>query len=556
MLDPGLIELSSDGNLAEFKVIPNTHGPLTVDAITELLSLPELCQLFPRQNVIDKAVIQVNQLIGQDDGQYEQFFEIAERRDGEITLTIAEDNMSAEMSLSAPWGGKAVTLPDILKALKANGIALGLSKLKIQSLLKQLETLEPGQTSSDTIAHGKPAINGTNAFIDRKVPLARERLLQPQERADGTVDMRNLGEIIMVKPNDTLMVKIPATEGVQGYDVKGSALLPVPGKDIKMTAGTGTALLDSDANTLIATVSGQPVETKTGMQVDDVLQIKDVDVGYGNVDFKGSILITGDVHEGMVVKTTGDITVMGFVDSAHLIADGDITVSKGVIGRQLKDDQLSTTLEAKGQISAQFVQYSNLKAEGDILVTKQLLHSHSDTNTTLTVSDANGRRGDLVGGIAKAAKGIKAVIIGATAGTKTDIYCAMHHGELKETMKQLDQSVKLMVVAKLNIEASLNKLPPKSEWQDDELMVEQVKGMLEEKRRINTERSREELEFNTIKQEVDDYYQHYRIEACKHIFANVEIHIGPAFNRTQREHGPCMVFNEGQEISFDYSNRK
>lgn len=68
--------------------------------------------------------------------------------------------------------------------------------------------------------------------------------------------------------------------------------------------------------------------------------------------------------------------------------------------------------------------------------------------------------------------------------------------------------------------------------------------------------SREEQEFNAIKQEVENYYQEYRIEACKHIFANVELHIGPAFNRTQREHGPCIVVNEGQEISFDYSNRK
>ncbi|QYJ85727.1 FapA family protein [Shewanella mesophila] len=556
MLDPGLIELSNDGKFAELRLIPNTHGPVSVEGINELLSFPELSRLFPRTNVIDKAVIQVNKLIGQDDGQYELFFEVAERRDGEIEIAIAEDNMSAEMTLVAPWGGNETTLPDILKALKANNISMGLSKLKIQSLLKQLTSLQPGESCTNVIAHGKPAINGDNAIIERKVPLARERLLQPQEREDGTVDMRNLGDVIMVKPNDTLMIKKPATEGTSGYDVRGQKLEPIPGKDITLTAGNGAHLLESDANVLVASVAGQPVETKTGMQVDDVLEIKDVDIGYGNVDFKGSILVTGDVHEGMVVKTTGDITVMGFVDSAHLIANGDITVSKGVIGRQLKEDQLSTKLHAKGQISAQFVQYSELEAEGEILVTKQLLHSHTSTTQTLTVSDANGRRGDLVGGIAKSDKGVKAVIIGATAGTKTEIYCAMKYGELKESLKQFDQSIKQMVVAKLNIESSLNKLPPKAQWQDDELMVEQVKGMLEEKRRITAECSKEEIEYNLAHQEVEDYYQQYRIEACKHIFANVELHIGPAFNRTQREHGPCIVTNVNQEINFDYSSRK
>lgn len=149
MLDPGLIELSSDGNLAELKVIPNTHGPLTVDAILELLTLPEFCQLFPRKNVIEKAVAQVNKVIGQDDGQYELFFEIAERRDAEIAITLSDDKMSAEMTLTAPWGGKSLTLQDILRALKAEQISMGLSKVKIEALLAKLPTLAPGESCSE-----------------------------------------------------------------------------------------------------------------------------------------------------------------------------------------------------------------------------------------------------------------------------------------------------------------------------------------------------------------------------------------------------------------------
>lgn len=553
MLSPELIELSCDGTLAQLKVTPAIHGPISVEMINQLLSLSEFCQLYPLKPVIDKAVIQVNQLIDQDDGHSPQLFNIAERRDGKLEFKLAEDKMSAAMTLTAAWGGKEISLPNILNALKQQAICMGLSKLKIQSALQQLTQLRPGEQCTEVIAHGKAAINGVHASIERKVPLARERLLQPQKREDGTVDMRNLGEVIMVKPNDVLMIKTPATHGSEGYKVNGEKLTPVIGKDIKMVAGNGTHFLRDCHNTLIASKAGQPVETTNGMQVDDVLQIKDVDIGYGNVDFKGSILITGDVHEGMVVKSSGDITVMGFVDSAHLIAQGDITVSKGVIGRQLKDERLSTTLEAKGQISAQFVQYSNVTADKDILITKQLLHSHTETQSRLTVSDANGRRGDLVGGIAKANKGIKAVIIGATAGTKTETYCAMHLGELKEALKQLDQGIKQMVVARLNIESRLNKLPPKASWQDDELMVEQVKGMLEEKHRITAECAREEVEYTLLQREVEDYYQQYRIEASKHIFANVELHIGPAHQRTQREHGPCIVNNHNHEISFDYS---
>ncbi|MGI2184224.1 DUF342 domain-containing protein [Shewanella oncorhynchi] len=553
MLDPELIELNSDKTKAELRLIPNVHGPVTHEDIMRLLSLPEFAALFPLEPAIAKTVAKINSLCNQDDGKFELYTTLAERRDGSIAIEISPDKMQASLKLTAAWGGKQIDLPEILTHLKKNNVCMGLSKLKIQALLKQLSTLKPGEICQSEIAQGKAPVNGLNAVLERKVFLARERLLQPQEREDGSVDMRNLGAMIVVKANDLLMVKHLATEGTPGYNIKGEVLKQKPGKDAVLQAGTGTAFHPKDPNKLIATVPGQPVETRTGMNVDDVLQLKDVDISTGHVTFKGSILITGDVHEGMIVKSSGDITVMGFVDSATLEAEGDVTVSKGIIGRQIKANEYSTNIYSQGQISAQFVQYSQLVAKGNILVTKQLLHSNTKTAGSLTVSDPSGRRGDLVGGVAHAEKGITAVVIGATAGTKTDVYCAMGHAELKQDLKLLDESVKAMVVASLDIEARLNKLPPKSEWQADAVMIEQIKMMLDEKNRIMDERTREELEFDTFKQEVEGYYEKYRIEVLKHVFLNVELHIGPANHRTAREHGTCCIANVNQEINFDYN---
>ncbi|MBW3528042.1 FapA family protein [Shewanella sp. NKUCC05_KAH] len=553
MLDPELIELNSDKTKAELRLIPNVHGPVTHEDIMRLLSLPEFVALFPLEPAIAKTVAKINSLCNQDDGKFELYTTLAERRDGSIAIEISPDKMQASLKLTAAWGGKQIDLPEILTHLKKNNVCMGLSKLKIQALLKQLSTLKPGEICQSEIAQGKAPVNGLNAVLERKVFLARERLLQPQEREDGSVDMRNLGAMIVVKANDLLMVKHLATEGTPGYNIKGEVLKQKPGKDAVLQAGTGTAFHPKDPNKLIATVPGQPVETRTGMNVDDVLQLKDVDISTGHVTFKGSILITGDVHEGMIVKSSGDITVMGFVDSATLEAEGDVTVSKGIIGRQIKANEYSTNIYSQGQISAQFVQYSQLVAKGNILVTKQLLHSNTKTAGSLTVSDPSGRRGDLVGGVAHAEKGITAVVIGATAGTKTDVYCAMGQAELKQDLKLLDESVKAMVVASLDIEARLNKLPPKSEWQADAVMIEQIKMMLDEKNRIMDERTREELEFDTFKQEVEGYYEKYRIEVLKHVFLNVELHIGPANHRTAREHGTCCIANVNQEINFDYN---
>ncbi len=553
MLDPELLELNSDKNKAELRLIPNIHGPVTHDAIMRLLSLPEFASLFPLETTITKTVAKINSVCNKDEGKFELFAVLAERRDGSIAIEISPDKMQASLTLTAAWGGKEIDLPAILTYLKKNNVCMGLSKLKIQALLQQLGTLKAGETCQSEIAQGKAAINGKNARFERKVFLARERLLQPQEREDGSVDMRNLGSMIMVKANDVLMIKHPVTEGTPGYNIKGEVLKQKSGKDIVLQAGTGTAFHPKERNILIATVAGQPVETRTGMNVDDVLELKDVDIGTGHITFKGSILITGDVHEGMMVKSSGDITVMGFVDSATLEAEGDITVSKGVIGRQVKVNEFSTNLYAQGQISAQFEQYSHLVAKGNILVTKQLLHSNTKTAGSLTVSDPSGRRGDLVGGVAHAEKGITAVVIGATAGTKTDVYCAMEQAALKQDLKLLDESVQAMVVASLDITARLNKLPPKSEWQADAIMIEQIKMMLDEKNRIMAERTREELELDNLKLEVEGYYEKYRIDALKHVFLNVEVHIGPLNHRTAREHGTCCIANVNQEINFDYN---
>ncbi|MGL5487652.1 MAG: DUF342 domain-containing protein [Shewanella sp.] len=553
MLAPELLELSSDKSQAELRLIPKDHGPINRDDVMRLLYLPEFCSLYPLDQAIDKVVAQTNSLCNQDEGKFELFAVLAERRDGSVKIEISPDKMLATMTLTAPCGGKAVDLPEILTELKKNNVCMGLSKLKIQTLLQKITKLKPGDSCKSEIAQGKHAVNGQNAVLERKVSLARERLLQPQEREDGTVDMRNLGSMIMVKPNDILMIKHPATEGSPGYNIKGEVIKQKPGKDLPLQAGTGTDFHPKDPNKLIATVAGQPVETRTGMNVDDVLQLKDVDISTGHVTFKGSILITGDVHEGMIVKSSGDITVMGFVDSATLEAEGDITVSKGVIGRQIRVNEFSTNITAQGQISAQFVQYSQLNAKGNILITKQLLHSNTKTAGTLTVSDTSGRRGDLIGGVAHAEKGLIAVGIGATAGTKTEVFVAMEQGELKQNLKQLEESVQTMVVATLDIEARLRKLPPKSEWQNDPVMIEQIKMMIDEKNRILNERSREELEFDGLKQEVESYYDKYRIDVIKHVFLNVEFHIGQANHRTTREHGTCSITNLNQEINFDYN---
>ncbi|MGL4613056.1 MAG: flagellar assembly protein A, partial [Shewanella sp.] len=229
MLDPKCLELTADKTRAELCLIPAHHGPVSNEDIMRLLSLPEFAALFPLEMAITQAIEKINSSYNQEEGHSSLRTTIAERRNGTLAVTISPDNMQASLSLTAPWGGKPINLPQVLVHLKNHNVLMGLSKLRIQRLLQQQSKLQPGQSCESDIAQGKLPSNGVNARLERKVFLARERLLQPQLRDDGSVDMRNLGALIVVKPKELLMIKHPATEGSPGYNIQGEVLTPIPG---------------------------------------------------------------------------------------------------------------------------------------------------------------------------------------------------------------------------------------------------------------------------------------------------------------------------------------
>lgn len=557
MLDSELIRLSEDNNQAEVRLIPNKHAPLTVPNLLGLLNVEPFNQLSPILANLEDAVSQINKFSGKRAGDEEFVFVLAERNNCKIEITLDKDNMQAEVNLTAGWGDHQVSIDDILAELNNHNIHVGIDKQKIDEQLTQLSTLSPGQQTKIIVAEGQQPIHGKDAELKRKVSLARERLLQPQLKSDGNVDMRNLGEINMVQVDDVLIEKIPADDGTKGFNLLGKELLPKSGKDTKLKAGPGTCINPKNPLQLLATMTGQVVEVKGVLQVDDMLTIKNVDVSTGHIKFKGSILITGDVDAEMIVKSSGDITVMGFVDSATLEAEGDIIVNKGILGRQLTSQdnhqQLATKINAQGQIRAQFVQYSELTAIGDITITKQLLHSQTTTQGKLTVSDGFNRRGDIVGGSVNANNGINVVSIGATSGTKTAIYCAMKEDDIRDQVQDRSQELKTLVEEDNSLWIKINNLPPKDKWKHDHGIVSEIKEMLYEKNRFNQQRVNDEVELQQLQLELDQYFQVHNIEVGKCIFDNVELHIGSASTITQREYGPCRVLHKDKKIDFDYA---
>lgn len=360
---------------------------------------------------------------------------IAEIFDADLSLTVSDDNMTVTASAIVGFAGKPLTPEAVIAKLKAKQITSGIQRKAIDALVEHTQEAPAGAELSVIVAKGKYPIHGSNAKFKPLTDDARKRVLKPQLRADGTADMRDLGAEVTVDPGQPLLQKIPLSKGRPGFTVYGQELEAHDGDDRDFKLGEGTRLSDTDANVIVADRTGMPSYNDNSVQVDDVMQLNNVDVSTGHIKFKGSVVVTGSISEGMKVSCTGDITVGGYVDSAELHADGNITVRKGCIGRLLNTGEeydeeadewipdVSTKLVAGGSIWCAYAQYSYLNAETGVHTDKQLTHCHVITSGPLAIGgDGRSARGKLIGGTIETCDHIYCGQLGAPAGTKTRVY--------------------------------------------------------------------------------------------------------------------------------------
>ena len=365
---------------------------------------------------------------------------IAEIFDADLNLLVSDDDMKVTASAIVGFGGKALTQEAIIAKLKEKKVTSGIQRKAIDALVEPTNEAPPGAELSVTVAKGKYPINGSNAKFKPLADDARKRVLRPQLREDGTADMRDLGAQVTVDPEQPLLQKIPPSKGRPGFTVFGQELEAHDGEDRDFKPGEGTRVSETDSNLIVADRTGMPSFNDNSVQVDDVMQLNNVDVSTGHVKFKGSVIVSGNVSEGMKVTCSGDITVGGYVDSAELYADGNITVRKGCIGRLLNSGEtaehdedaddwipdVSTKLVAGGSIWCAYAQYSCLDSQNGVHTDKQLTHCHVITKGQLAIGgEGRNARGKLIGGTIETCDHIYCGQLGAPAGTKTRIYWSL-----------------------------------------------------------------------------------------------------------------------------------
>ncbi len=358
-------------------------------------------------------------------------------------ISVSPDKMSAMITLRDDGVRYQVTESEIMEALRRSGVKYGIIYKNLKKLIES-----PAFDVPILIAKGRPPIDGQ----DGRVEITVKKRKNSRESKRGRVDLKEFAsrERIIVKKGDVIGKLIKPTKGIPGANVFGEKLNPKPGKPAKIRIGDGIKI-EKDG-TLVATKSGQLVLEGESIYISDTLIIKgDVDYSVGNIEFPGSVEISGDVKPGFVVRATGTIKVKGIVEAATVISYESNVELTGVKGRE------KGMIKAGKDVIAKFLESTHVEAGRDVEVDGPI------TNCVVKAKNkvlSSGKKGVIVGGMVLAGKEIEAEDIGSEIGVKTVIEIGVDPS-LKEEEKILSAQIQLdeeNLQKLLNILGDLKKL--------------------------------------------------------------------------------------------------
>jgi uncharacterized protein (DUF342 family) len=496
---------------------------LDVAAVKEMLARHNLSELF----LDEKALTYLVQLYNNTNAGFE--LEIGERRNGEFIINVAEDKMTAWLTMTPAYGGTPVTFEQIRQSLNEKGIVSGLiSAADIEAVLKE------GQATDFMIAQGLPPVPGTDAQFHSLVPEIQERRPQIDER--GIADFRDLGQLILVRQGDPLMRRTLPTEGKKGRNILGQVIAPRPSLNTPFTADLKGAIFDpEDSNLLRATIVGQPLLFPNGVMVSPTITVPQVSIATGNLSFDGTINILGDVMEGMKVYALEDIFIGGTVEAAEIEAGGNISIKGGIIGNSDPNGSTATSIggkiTCKGSVSARFAKYAKIDAGTSIIIEEYSMNNQLTAMNQILIGKPGGKKGLICGGTARAMMLIQAASIGSGAGIKTYIQAGLNphtseqlnniEREIEALEKKQEDITKIITFVENNPEKDKNGLLDKARNTLENLTSE-IAGLQTERESLLAEMS---------------FAEYAKVVVDKTLCNGVEIQIGDQTWRAQEERG-------------------
>lgn len=447
-------------------------------------------------------------------------------------IDTSEDGMLATVRfIPASEGGKRLTLTRFIQELEGQKITYGIQEKD----LKEHFNGEGIYCTDILVARGKQPVQGRDAVIEYSFNTDNHK--RPVHKDDGRVDYFNITTINHCHKGDVLARIIPEMAGENGYDVYGKVIKPKDVKKETLKFGKNVEISD-DKLTLTSLVDGHVSLIDQKVVVANVYQVKDVGVSTGNIDFDGSVVITGNVAANFEVKAGGNVVINGLVEGAQITAGGNIIIAKGMNGMG------KGVLKAGGDIIVKFLENTRIIA-GGYLETEAIMHCNVSVGSDVKVG---GRRGILVGGHVQAANMINAKSIGTSMGAATTVEVGVDP-QLKvqydRMVKAVADNTKTANAAQVILQNFRENLKKGRQYNDSQLKYLKSVSLLVQEKNDEIEQINMRLEKLRGMMEIQKQAE---VVVNEQIYPNTTIVIGEISKVIQQNYRYCKFIKEDGEI--------
>lgn len=446
-----------------------------------------------------------------------------------IDVSVNPNKTTAFVSFSKPEnGGIDVTLDKVMSALSEKNVSFGILKDELERAVEQKRYDE--NICAACWEAPTDGVDGTIKYFYRT-----DQCTAPVENEHGVVDYKNLGLVRNITAGTPIAEITLPTDGEPGRDITGMVVQQKKGTPVNLNIGAGTSLIN-EGTQLIAAVDGNLVFRNGSFCVDETLLINgDVDVSTGNIDFIGSVTVKGSVFEGFRVTSKKDISVLGSVNGAELMADGNINVKIGII---------NSRVDCRGDVKLGFCENSKVSCDGNV-DSASFVGGEVFAGRDLIASG----KGVIMGGKYTALNNVDASVIGSDNYVKTEITLG-NNAVLMEERETLDKQIKDMedkldqlgkILNTLTELAKVSKLPPERE----QLKVDALRNRL----KFQAEIKKAKVRMSDI-DEALKLTQNLSVSIKRMIYPGVRLRINSSMLAVKTTENRCRATVEKGEIVF------
>jgi uncharacterized protein len=414
---PGSFTLNYSDGYAVLTVHPPTGSgrPVYADDILnrmKILKIPEV-RLRDIEEVIEQSAGTPVKLVQWPAG---------ERLSAKVDITLSDDRMIAFARMHPPHkGGGDLTEQDVIEALDEQGVIYGIDRDEIRVLVGSTE-----YEIDHPVAHGTPVQHGKGARVTYtfNTEVGKPYLLMDFDR----INYKELNFIQNKEKGDILAVLQPSEEPKDGTDVFGENIpADQAAASVVVRPGKNAAFDDIGAK-IVALAKGNAVLDGEVIHVEPVVNVKNVNYETGNIDFDGSVVISGTVADGFRVTATGTIEVGECAGKSEMRAGGNVVLKAGINGNK------EGTIFCEGDLYAKYIESATVSCNGNLFVEEAIMHSSCSIVGNLVMS---GKRAEILGGTTVVGGSIWCKKLGGLYGNLTRASVGIEPDRLKEYADQL-----------------------------------------------------------------------------------------------------------------------